>query len=166
MDAKGKQFVTGLLALLILNSCGNGSYCVKCKIGLYMKQIVIIVCLLCILSSCVHTHQQDPLVMDAKHKALSEKWKTDSLGIDSFRINQLFFDKDSRDWLIGGYNFIGFSREIIIKIFGEPNEKGFGKEDQCLMMFYIVHRRKNKPNTTLEFGFDKDNNVANITLCD
>jgi hypothetical protein len=131
-----------------------------------MKNTVILFYLLLIFSSCAHKSQHAPLVMDSKLKELSDKWKADSLGIDSFRINQLFFDEKSRDWIIGGYNFTGFSSEDIIKIFGKPNEKGFGKEDHCLMMFYIILKKKQLPNTTLEFGFSEDNNVTNISLCD
>lgn len=104
--------------------------------------------------------------MDSKLKEFSNKWKTDSLGLDSFRITQLFFDKKSRDWIVGGYNFKGFNNEDIIEIFGKPNEKGYGKEGNCLMLSYIVLKKRKLPNTTLDFGFDKDNNVAIITLGD
>jgi len=131
-----------------------------------MKNIVILFYLLLTFSSCAHKKQHTPLIMDSKLKEFSDKWKADSLGVDSFRINQLFFDKKSRDWIVGGYNFKGFNSEDIIEIFGKPNEKGFGKEDNCLMMFYIVLKKRKLPNTTLDFDFDKDNNVVFITLGD
>jgi hypothetical protein len=104
--------------------------------------------------------------MNSKLKEFSDKWKADSLGVDSFRINQLFFDKKSRDWIVGGYNFKGFNSEDIIEIFGKPNEKVFGKEDNCLMMFYIVLKKRKLPNTMLDFDFDKNDKVVFITLCD
>jgi hypothetical protein len=125
-----------------------------------MKNIVILFYLLLTFSSCAHKNQHTPLIMDSKLKEFSDRWKADSLGVDSFRIAQLFFDKNARNWIVGGYNFKGFSSEDIIKIFGKPDEKGLGKEDDCLMLTYIVLKKKTKPDITFEFYFDKNNNVV------
>jgi len=92
----------------------------------------------------------------------SAKWKADSLGIKTFRVNYINNPNDEENWLINGVNFLGFTKRKVIDILGKANKSGLAKEDRCLIMSYITSCENRKPKTTLLIYFDKNDLVIYV----
>jgi len=92
----------------------------------------------------------------------SVKWKADSLGQNGFRMNHYSFDSSTRKWLINNATFKGYNKEKIINLLGEPKSSGLGKEDDLLIIVYIVRQKGKTPEKNLILYFDKNNNLDDI----
>jgi len=92
----------------------------------------------------------------------SVKWKADSLGQNGFRMNHYGFDSSTRTWRINDATLKGNNKEKIINLLGEPKSSGLGKEDDLLIMVYLVRRKGKTPEKELILYFDKNNNLDDI----
>ena len=118
-----------------------------------------------ILFSCnQQTQKHSTLKTDSKFKIFSNMWKTDSLGLNGFRAKNYSFIPDPKHWAIGGVDYRGYSKEELIEILGKPSESGLGKEDELLIMSYILETGKENSNKSILIYFDKNNNVDDLVL--
>ena len=101
--------------------------------------------------------EKDSLLSD-----FSVKWKADSLGQKGFRMNHYSFDSSTRKWRVNNATFKGYNKEKIINLLGEPKSSGLGKEDDLLIMVYIVRQKGKTPEKNLILYFDKNNNLDDI----
>lgn len=92
----------------------------------------------------------------------SAKWIADSLGQNGFRINHYNFDSSTGTWCINGMTLKGYNKEEVIKLLGIPKNSGFGKEDNLLIMVYIIRQKKRTTEKDLILYYDKENNLVNI----
>ncbi|MCO4294324.1 hypothetical protein NF867_15790 [Solitalea sp. MAHUQ-68] len=93
----------------------------------------------------------------------SAKWKADSLGLNGFRASNYSFQKKTATWLINGISFKGFTENQVIKILGKPTQSGHHKEDNGLIMTYIVRKKGIAPEIKLLIYFNKKDLVDDIT---
>ena len=101
--------------------------------------------------------EKDSLLTD-----FSVKWKADSLGQKGFRMNHYSFDSSTRTWSINNTTLKGYNKEKIINLLGKPKSSGLGKEDDLLIMVYIVRQKGKTPEKNLILYFDKKNNLDDI----
>lgn len=125
---------------------------------------VILIFSLMLLSCNQHAQKHSTLKTDSKLKIFSDMWKTDSLGLNGFRSKNYSFIQDPKHWAIGGVDFRGYSKQELIEILGKPNESGLGKEDELLIMSFILETGKEDSNKSLLIYFDKNNNVDSVIL--
>ena len=129
-----------------------------------MKNIVILFYVLLTFSSCAHKNQHTPLIMDSNLKEFSDRWKADSLGVDSFRISQLFFDKKTKNWIVGGYGFSNYSKEDFFEVLGKPNECGYHFEGGYLMVYTLKKNKIKQLDKSLIVYFDKNEKFDGFVL--
>lgn len=107
-------------------------------------------------------HSKQEKEKDSISADFSAKWIADSLGQNGFRINHYNFDSSNRTWYINGMALKGYNKEEIIKLLGNPKNSGLGKEDNLLIMVYIIRQKKRTTEKNLILYFDKENNLVNI----
>jgi len=103
-------------------------------------------------------HKKDSLTDD-----FSNKWKSDSLGLNGFRSNHYSLNRSAKTWIINGVNFKGYNKEKVLKILGKPTSFGYGKEDGLLIFDYIVNNSKGTKLKSLTINFNHEDNVGIIT---
>jgi len=99
---------------------------------------------------------------DSLLREFSVKWKADSLGQNDFRMNHYSYDKKMQVWVINGMTLKNYSKEKIINLLGHPTSSGLGKEDNLLILTYIIRQHKTTQDKTLILYFDKDNKLDDI----
>ena len=102
------------------------------------------------------------LKLDSAFTEFSNRWKQDSSGNIGYRLAHYSFNTNTKSWLINGRTFNGYSKEEIIDILGQPASSGLGKEDDLLIMTFLVRRDKIAPDKTLILYFDKDNKLTDV----
>ena len=70
-------------------------------------------------SMSLTSFSQDTLSLD-----FSEKWKTDSRGLNMFRHNSVTYDSSQNTYLINQVNLIGLKKRNVISFLGPPDFQG------------------------------------------
>jgi hypothetical protein len=126
--------------------------------------VLILTVLIATLVACRPSHKPDftEEEMDSILSDFSVKWKNDSLGQNSFRINQYRWDSIAKIRFINELNFQGYNETQIIKWLGRPNSSGRHFEDNGLIMEYKVGQDDTEPDKSLLIYFGPGDKVPSV----